>query len=99
MSVANFVGSLPHYPGRRDTVSPNPEARDWLVVFHKKGKTTKKEMGEKQPMLLLGRTRTDAEREVWRAQNVRGNKEEGLYCELKVFSNGRWRPLEEVEDV
>jgi hypothetical protein len=55
---------------------------NYVVKYHKEGKTTKKAMGEKRPALLLGYTEEEARAWKSKAESVSGNKEERLYCEL-----------------
>lgn len=84
--------------GRRETTSRTPGTNDYIITFHKEGET-KKARSEGRPIMLLGVTREEAERQMWRAENLPNNRAAGKMCVLKIFTvKHGWKAVDDGDD-
>lgn len=82
------------YMGSRLTASRVDGTRDYKITFSSGPNSTK---NSKQPILLLGETRENAERALWRAQFI--NAHQGEYCRLWIYKRDGYEEVTDVDHI
>lgn len=94
--VSRGAKSKPSPPMKRPP-RPAPERRyyDWKITFYKRSgkKLTKKAKTALSPVYKFNATAAEVGRALWRAENLRSNREALLVCEVERFEGAKgWMP-------